>query len=101
MSPGMRETLLSGEALANLLLPAPAAETRAEEEGIASAMPSSKQKKKRKSISSGGAFTAKKAKSKATKQRAADVQQRRLRPPKIRSMRLASRCSRCQQHRAC
>ena len=75
MSPGMRETLLSGEALANLLLPAPAAETRAEEEGIASAMPSSKQKKKRKSISSGGAFTAKKAKSKATKQRAADVQQ--------------------------
>ena len=46
MSPGAEAMLLSGEWAANILLPASEAETRAEEEGIASAMPSNQKKKR-------------------------------------------------------
>jgi len=75
MSPGAVGMLLSGEAAANLLLPESAAETRAEGEGIAQAMPSNKHQKKRLSPSSGGVQTAQKAKATAKKQRAASAQQ--------------------------
>ena len=58
---------------ANILLPASEAETRAEEDGIASALPSNHGKKKGNSPPSGGTQKAKKAKTKS--QRAASVQQ--------------------------
>ena len=73
MSPGATETLLSGEAAANILLPASAAKMRAEKEGIASAVPSSKYRIKRKIIPSDGDRTAQKAKAEQQTQRDASV----------------------------
>ena len=73
MSPGAMETLLSGEAAANILLPASAAKMRAEKEGIASAVPSSKYRIKRKIIPSDGDRTAQKAKAEQQTQRDASV----------------------------
>ena len=67
------ETLLSGEAAANILLPASAAKMRAEKEGIASAVPSSKYRIKRKIIPSDGDRTAQKAKAEQQTQRDASV----------------------------
>ena len=73
MSPGAAGMLLSGELAADILLPASVAETRAEEECIASALPPKQKKKKGRTPPSGGEQRAKKAKTET--QRAASVQQ--------------------------
>ena len=74
MSPGAAETLLSGEAAANILLPVSAAEERADKDGIAAAKPKYRIPK-RKVTFSDSVHTAPKAKAEQPKQRAASVQQ--------------------------